>query len=91
VSLSDHSVARALLLETLVPGAGYLSIGQPRSGLILAGVGALAVGTGIATGKAGAAGWVPICCWLKLASLADLWDQVRAINHLAEPRAARRG
>lgn len=88
VSLSRHSAARALLLETLVPGAGYLSIGRLRPGLVLAGVGALAVGTGIATGKAGAAGWVPICCWLKLASLADLWDQVRAINHLAEPLPA---
>ena len=32
------------------------------------------------TGKDGAAGWVPIGAWTKLASLLHLRDQVRAIN-----------
>lgn len=91
-SPAHHSVARVLLLETLVPGAGYLQIGQPRKGLVLVGLAAAAVGTGLATGRSGAAGWVPICAWLKVASLADLRDEVRALNRHAEPLpAARRG
>ena len=95
VVASRHSLAGNLLLEAVVPGAGYLRIGQPRQAFTRLGLAVAAVGTGLATGKAGAAGWAPACVWLELAALADLRDQVRAgnararANERGEPAAAR--
>jgi hypothetical protein len=74
------SMTMALVLETLVPGAGYLYVGETRQGLALLGLAGAAAGTAVATGKDGAAGWVPISAWIKVASLFNLGDQVRAIN-----------
>ena len=70
----------ALVLETVVPGAGYFYIGQQKQALALLGLTAAAVGTAFATGEDTAAGWVPISVWIKISSLTNLRDQVRAIN-----------
>jgi hypothetical protein len=92
---SRHSLVGNLVLEAVIPGAGYLRLGQPRQALTRLGFAVAAVGTGLATGRAGAAGWAPACVWLELAALADLRDQVRAANARAnaiergEPQAAR--
>jgi len=80
------SLFTALTLETLIPGGGYFYIGEMRQGLILVGLAATAVGTGVATGKDGAAGWVPISAWIKIASLFHLRDEVRAINPVSGKR-----
>jgi len=78
------STVGALLLEAAIPGSGYFYIGEARQGLILVGLAAAAVGTGIATGEDGAAGWVPISAWIKVASLLNLRDETRAMNQAAE-------
>ena len=70
----------ALALEALVPGAGYSYIGQNKQALALLGLTAVAVGTAFATGEDTAAGWVPISVWIKISSLTNLRDQVRALN-----------
>ena len=70
----------ALVLEAVVPGAGYLYIGQHKQALALLGLTTVAVGTAFATGEDTAAGWVPISVWIKISSLTHLRDQVRAIN-----------
>lgn len=79
-----RSTVGALLLEAVIPGAGYFYIGEEMQGLILVGLAAAAVGTGIATGENGAAGWVPISAWIKVASLLNLRDEVRAMNQAVE-------
>ena len=75
-----RSLVAALAFETLIPGGGFFYIGESRQGFGLLLFSAAAVTTGILTGKDGAAGWVPIGAWTKLASLLHLGDQVRAIN-----------
>lgn len=70
----------AFLLELPVPGAGYFYIGEHKQGLALMGLTVTAVGTAVLTGAETAAGWVPLSAWVKIASLAHLRDQVRAIN-----------
>ena len=70
----------AYLLEAVVPGAGYFYIGQKKQGLALLGLTAIAASTAFATGESAAAGWVPILTWIKISSLTNLRDQVRAIN-----------
>ena len=75
-----RSLVGALAIETLIPGGGFFYIGESRQGFGLLLFSAAAVTTGILTGKDGAAGWVPIGAWTKLASLLHLRDQVRAIN-----------
>ncbi len=70
----------AFLLEAAVPGAGYFYIGENKQGLALLGLAAAAVGTAVATGESTAAGWVPFSVWIKISSLTNLRDQVRAIN-----------
>jgi len=82
----QKSMLSALVMEAVIPGAGYFYIGETRQGLALIGLAAAAVGTGIATGEDGAAGWVPISTWVKIASLFHLRDQVRAMNHAADDR-----
>ena len=71
---------RALALEAVVPGAGYVYIGEMRQALALWGLTGIAVGTAIATGEDGAAGWAPLSAWIKIASLYQLKDKVRAMN-----------
>jgi hypothetical protein len=44
------------------------------------GFAALVGGTAFATGEDGAAGWLPFAAWTKVASLAQLRDQVNADN-----------
>jgi len=80
------SMLSALVMETVIPGAGYLYVGEMRQGLVLMGLAAVVVGTGIATGEDGAAGWAPIATWVKIASLFHLRDQVRAMNGGANGR-----
>lgn len=76
----NKSMLSALALEALIPGGGYFYVGETGKGLALVGLTAVAVGTAIASGKDGAAGWVPISVWIKIGSLINLRDQVRAIN-----------
>jgi len=79
-----RSPVLALGLETLVPGAGYFYAGEARQGYALIAVSAAAVATGVATGKDGAAGWIPFIVWTKVASLLHLSDQVSAMNAARE-------
>jgi len=87
----ERSLWKALALETVLPGGGYFYIGEKETGAALIGLAAAAVGTGIATGKDGAAGWVPISAWVKIASLFNLRDEVRALNRSGKIGGARRG
>jgi hypothetical protein len=64
----------------LVPGGGYLYIGETKQALALWALTGVAVGTAIATGEDGAAGWAPLSAWIKVASLFHLRDKVQAIN-----------
>lgn len=72
-----RSMSLALGLEVLVPGGGYFYAGQPRQGLVLLALAGAVVGTGLATGKDGAAGWVPLAAWVKVASLVNLHAELR--------------
>jgi hypothetical protein len=83
---APRSAFLALGLETLVPGGGYFYAGQPRQGLVLLALAGAVVGTGLATGKSGAAGWVPLAAWVKVASLVNLHAELRGINALARER-----
>lgn len=75
-----RSLPLALGLEVLVPGGGYFYAGQPRQGFVLLALAGAVVGTGLATGKDGAAGWVPLAAWFKVASLVNLHAELRGIN-----------
>ncbi len=75
-----RSLLAALLIETPIPGGGFFYIGESRQGFSLLLFSAAAAGTGFLAGREGAAGWVPIVAWTKLASLLHLRDQVGAIN-----------
>lgn len=72
----------ALLFEAVVPGTGYFYAGHKKQGLALLGLATTVVGTAIATGESGAAGWVPISLWIKISSLTNLRDLVRADDRL---------
>ena len=76
----DKSMLSALALEAVVPGAGYLYVGEMRQALALWGLTGIAVVTAIASGEDGAAGWAPLSAWIKIASLYQLRDKVRAMN-----------
>lgn len=78
-----RSMPLALGLEVLVPGGGYFYAGQPRRGLVLLALAGAAVGTALATGKDGTAGWVPLATWFKVASLVNLHAELRGINAAA--------
>ncbi len=65
-------------------GPGYFYIGEHKQGLALMGLMTAAMGTAILTGEEGAAGWVPLAAWIKIASLFHLRDQVQTINKLAK-------
>ena len=70
----------ALALEAVVPGAGYLYVGETKQALALWALTGVAVTTAVATGEDGAAGWAPLSAWIKVASLFQLRDTVQAIN-----------
>ena len=80
---SDKSMFRALVLEAIVPGGGYLYVGETRQALALWGLTGVAAATAWATGEDGAAGWAPLSVWLKAASLFHLRDKVQAMNEHA--------
>jgi hypothetical protein len=82
------SVTTALLLELVLPGGGYFYSGENRQGVALLLFSGVAVATGLATGKDGAAGWVPLAVWTKIASLLHLRDEVSAGNRFQEELAA---
>lgn len=77
----------ALGLELVIPGAGYFYAGDARQGYTILGFAAVVVGSAIATGNDGAAGWAPFAAWVKIASLAHLRDQVDADNAAYRDRA----
>jgi hypothetical protein len=83
---APRSAPLALGLEVLVPGGGYFYAGQPRQGLALLALAGAVVGTGLATGKDGAAGWVPLAAWVKVASLVNLHAELKGINAQAAGR-----
>lgn len=85
------SLRSAMGLELLIPGAGYLYVGDTGTALTLAGLAGLAAGTAVLTGQDGAAGWVPAMAWIKVASLLHLRDEVRARNGALEGDTPRRG
>ena len=85
----SQSVFKALVLELIVPGGGYFYSGENRQGAALLFFSAAAIGTGWATGKDGAAGWVPLAAWTKVASLLHLRDQISAGNRAQEALAGR--
>ena len=76
----DKSTLSALALEALVPGAGYVYVGEMRQAVALWGLTGIAVGTAIATGEDGAAGWAPLSAWITIASLYQLRDKIRAMS-----------
>ena len=80
------SPALALVLEAVVPGFGYFYAGEFGQGYALLGVTGIAAGTAWATGRDGAAGWIPLLAWTKVASLFHLRDQVRAANAVHQAR-----
>jgi len=77
---SSKSMLSALALEAVVPGAGYLYVGETKQALALWALTGVAVATAVATGEDGAAGWAPLSVWIKVASLCQLRDTVQAIN-----------
>jgi len=93
----SKSTATALGLELVVPGGGFFYIGKPRQGWSLLAFAAAAVATGALTGEDGAAGWVPLALWVKGASLAQVRDEVAAMEAARaqelsmQSRAAARG
>ena len=80
------STALAFTLEALLPGFGYFYAGEFGQGYAMLGVTAIAGGTAWATGRNGAAGWMPLLAWTKVASLLHLRDQVRAANAVHRAR-----
>ncbi|MCC7261265.1 MAG: hypothetical protein IT369_01960 [Candidatus Latescibacteria bacterium] len=78
-----RSTPVALGMELVVPGAGYYYAGQTRQGLVLLGLAGAVVATGLATGKGGQAGWVPLALWVKVASLVNLHAELGGINAVA--------
>ena len=76
----------AVAIEAVLPGFGYFYAGEFGQGYALLGVTAIAGGTAWATGRDGAAGWIPLLAWTKVASLLHLRDQVRAANAVHQVR-----
>lgn len=83
------SLLWGLLLEAVVPGGGYFYSGENRQGAALLFFSGAAVATGLVTGKDGAAGWLPLAVWTKVASLLNLKDQISAGNRSQEALARR--
>ncbi len=83
-----RSMLKALLLN-IVPGGGYFYSGENRQGAALLVFSAAAVATAWATGKDGAAGWLPLAAWTKVASMLHLKDQISAGNQSREALTGR--
>lgn len=81
-----RSAALAFAIEAVLPGFGYFYAGEVGQGLSLLGVTGVAAGTAWVTGRDGAAGWIPLLAWTKVASLLHLRDQVRAANAVHQAR-----
>lgn len=81
-----RSARVALGLELVMPGAGFFYAGDARQGFTMLGFAAIVIGTALATGEDGAAGWLPFATWIKLASLAQVHDQVLADNGAHDDR-----
>ena len=77
---SEKSLLTGLLLEIAVPGGGYYYAGETKQAFVLVLVSAAATATAIKTGGDGAAGWVPVMAWTKVASLLHLRDEIGASN-----------
>lgn len=84
------STWKAMGLELVIPGAGFLYIGQARQAWSLLAFTGAAVATGVLTGEDGAAGWVPMALWAKAAALAQVRDEVGAMNASHGSNMARR-
>jgi hypothetical protein len=76
----SRSTKVAFGLELVIPGAGFFYVGDISNGYRMLGFAALVGGTALATGGDSAAGWLPFAAWTKVASLAQLRDQVNADN-----------
>ena len=83
-----RSTVLAFAIEAVLPGFGYFYAGEFGQGFSLLGVTAIAGGTAWVTGRSGAAGWMPLLAWTKVASLLHLRDQVRAANAVHQAREA---
>ena len=75
-----RSLATALLLELVIPGGGNYYAGETKQAFTLVLFSAGAVVTAVTTGEDGAAGWVPVLVWTKVASMFHLADEIQAIN-----------
>jgi hypothetical protein len=84
---TPRSATVAMGLELVVPGAGFFYAGNARQGYSMLGFAAMVAGTAFYTGNDGAAGWAPFAAWIKIASLAQVRDQVRADNGAWKDRA----
>ena len=68
-------------------GLGHFYTGEKnREGVILFGVSAATLATGVAIGEDGAAAWAPLGVLFKIGALLSLRDQVRAGNRAADDR-----
>jgi hypothetical protein len=76
----EKSLLTGLLFEIAVPGGGYYYAGETKQAFVLVLVSAAAAATAIKTGSDGAAGWVPVMAWTKVASLLHLADEIGASN-----------
>lgn len=76
----EKSLVAGLLIELAVPGGGYYYAGENKQALVLVLISAAATVTAIQTGQDGAAGWVPVMAWTKVASLLHLADEIGASN-----------
>ena len=76
----EKSLVTGMLIELVVPGGGYYYAGENKQALVLVLISAAATATAIQTGQDGAAGWVPIMAWTKVASLLHLADEIGASN-----------
>ncbi len=79
----------ALGLELLIPGAGYYQTGNGSQGLKVFLASAVLGATALASGSDTAAAWIPFGVWLKLYSLGNLADEVRAAGAVQEARTRR--
>ena len=83
------SMPLALGLELLIPGAGYYQTGNGSQGLKVFLASAVLGATALASGSDTAAAWIPFGVWLKLYSLGNLADEVRAAGAVQEARTRR--
>ena len=70
----------ALGSEIIIPGAGYLYLGDKQQALSLFTFTSVALTTALLTGDDATAGWLPLLSWVKIASMFQLNDKINAIN-----------